>query len=36
MKEDLGIKSKMNLEETDNIETEANEWLRGNNIGFPT
>ena len=36
MKEDLRIKSKTRLEKTDNIETEANELLRGNKIGVPT
>ena len=36
MKEDLRIKSKMSFEETGNIETEANEVLRGNKIGVPT
>ena len=36
MKEDLREKSKMSLEKTGNIETEANELLRGNNIDVPT
>ena len=36
MKEDLRIKSKTSLEKTGNVETEANELLRGNKIGFPT
>ena len=35
-KEDLKIKSKTNLEKTGNIETEANELLRGNKIGVQT
>ena len=35
MKEDLRIKSKTSLEKTGNIETEANELLRGNKIGVP-
>ena len=35
MKEDLREKSKMSLEKTGNIETEANELLRGNKIGVP-
>ena len=34
-KEDLIIKSKTSLEKTGNIETEANELLRGNKIGVP-
>ena len=34
-KQDLGIKSKRSLEKTGNIETEANELLRGNKIGVP-
>ena len=33
MKEDLRIKSKTSLEQTGNIETEANELPRGNKIG---
>ena len=36
MKEDVREKSKMSLEKTGNIETEANELLRGNKIGVPT
>ena len=36
MKEDLRIKSKTSLEKSGNIETEANEKLRGNKIGVPT
>ena len=36
MNDDLKVKSKMTLEKTDNIETEANELLRGNKIGGPT
>ena len=36
MKEDLREKSKMSLEKTGNIETEANELLRRNKIGVPT
>ena len=36
MKEDLRLKSKMSLEKTGNIETEANELLRRNKIGIPT
>ena len=36
MKEDPRIKSKMSLEKTGNIETEANELLRGNKIHVPT
>ena len=36
MKEDLRIKSKTSFEKTGNIETEANELLRGNKIGVPT
>ena len=36
MKEDHSEKSKMSLEKTGNIETEANELLRRNNIGVPT
>ena len=36
MKQDLIVKSKISLEETDNIETEANELLSGNTIGVPT
>ena len=32
MKEDLRIKSKTSLEKTDNIEIEANEFLRANKI----
>ena len=36
MKEDLREISKMNLETTANIETEANELLRGNKIDIPT
>ena len=36
MKEDLRIKSKTSLEKTGNIETEANELLRGNKNGVPT
>ena len=36
MKEDLREKSKMSLEKKCNIETEANELLRGNNISVPT
>ena len=36
MKEDLRIKSKTSLEKTGNIETEANELLRGNKIGVLT
>ena len=35
-KEDLKVKFKMSLENTRNIETEANELLRGNKIGVPT
>ena len=35
MKEDLREKSKMSLEKTGNIDTEANELLRGNKIGVP-
>ena len=34
--DDLRIKSKTSLEKTGNIETEANELLRGNKIGVPT
>ena len=36
MKEDIQIKSKTSIEKTGNIETEANELLRENNIGVPT
>ena len=36
MKEDLSEKSKMSLEKTGNIETEANKLLRRNKIGVPT
>ena len=36
MKDDLSIKHKTRLEKTGNIETEANELLRGNKIGGPT
>ena len=36
MKEVLREKSKMNLENTGNIETEANELFRRNKIGVPT
>ena len=36
MKEDLREESKMSLEKTGNIETEANELLRGNKIDVPT
>ena len=36
MKEDLREKSKTSLEKTGNIETEANELLRGNKIEVPT
>ena len=36
MKEDLRIKSKMKLEKTCNIETEANELLRENKINALT
>ena len=36
MKEDLREKSKMSLEKTGYIETEANELLRRNNIGVLT
>ena len=36
MKEDLRIKSKTSFGNTSNIETEANELLRGNKIGVPT
>ena len=36
MKEDLKEKSKLSLEKTGNIETEANELLRRNKIGVPT
>ena len=36
MKEDLRKKSKMSLEKTGNIETEANELLRANKIGVLT
>ena len=36
MKEDLREKSKTSLEKTINIETEANELLRGNKIHFLT
>ena len=35
-KEDHREKSKMSLEKTGNIETEANELLRRNKIGVPT
>ena len=36
MKEDLTEKSKTSHVKTGNIETEANELLRGNKIGVPT
>ena len=36
MTEDLREKSKNSLEKIDNIETEANELLRGNKIDVPT
>ena len=36
MTEDPREKSKMSLEKTDNIETEASELLRRNKIGVPT
>ena len=36
VKEDLREKSKTSLEKTGNIETEANELLRGTKIGVPT
>ena len=36
MKYDLRDKSKTSLEKTGNIETEANELLRGNEIDVPT
>ena len=36
MKEDLRIKSKTSLDKTSNIETEANELLRGNKIDVQT
>ena len=36
MKEDLREQPKMSLEKTGNIETEANELLRGNRIDVPT
>ena len=36
MKEDLRIRSKTSIEKTINIESEANELLRGNKIGVPT
>ena len=36
MKEDLRVKSKMSLEKTGALETEANELLRRNKIGVPT
>ena len=36
MKEDLREKSQTSLEKTGNIETEANELLRGNKIDVPT
>ena len=36
MKEDLRGKSKKSAEKTGNIETEANELLRGNKIGVQT
>ena len=36
MKEDLREKSKTSLEKTGNIETEANELLRGNKVDVPT
>ena len=36
MKEDLREKSKVNIDETGNIETEDNELLRRNKIGVPT
>ena len=36
MKQHLGEKSKMTLEKTGNIETEANELLRRNMIDVPT
>ena len=35
MKEELRIKSKTSLEKTDNMETAANELLRGNKICVP-
>ena len=36
IKEDLRETSKMSLDKIDNIETEANELLRGNKIDVPT
>ena len=36
MREDLRIKSKMSIKKTGDIESEANELLRGNKIGVPT
>ena len=36
MKEDLREKSKMSLEKTGNMETDANELLRGNKTGVST
>ena len=36
MKEDFREKSKMSLEKTGNIETEANKLLHRNKIGVPT
>ena len=36
MKEYLRLKSTTSLEKTGNIETEANELLRGNKISVPT
>ena len=36
MKEDHSEKSKMRIEQTGNIETEANEFLRRNKIDVPT
>ena len=35
IKEDLREKSKMSLEKTDNMKTQANALLRRNNIGVP-
>ena len=36
MKVDIRVKSRMSLEKTGNIETEANELFRGNKTGVPT
>ena len=36
MKEEFRIQSKTSLENTGNIESDANELLRGNKIGVPT